>query len=135
MENRIYKSQRATYLQSATIAVGIGTLIAALALGYLVGTWSRQNDVLRGLPGITLANPSISKTGVLVTSVQSESEAGSLGIEAGDLILAVDQAKIDTPIQVNQLVENSNRSKLILTVRHGEQTKNIALHRQAQTRQ
>jgi len=135
MENRVHKSQRISYLQSATIVVGIGTLIAALALGYLVGTWSRQNEGLRGLPGITLASPSISNAGVLVTSVQSASEADSLGIEAGDFILAVDQAKVDTPIQVNQLVENSNRSNLILTVRHGEQTKNVALHRQAQTRQ
>ncbi len=50
----------------------------------------------------------LSEYGVYIYSVENDSDARNAGLKAGDLILSVNEAKIDTAEQLDEIMENSS---------------------------
>jgi serine protease Do len=61
--------------------------------------------------------------GVVVTKVASDSQAGQLGIEAGDVIVAINQQPVATPMEaaqkLKQAQQSGDKNLLLLLNRHG----------------
>jgi serine protease Do len=61
--------------------------------------------------------------GVVVAGVAQDSAAAAIGIEPGDVIMAVNQQPVDTPAQaadkLNEVAKSANKHVLLLLNRHG----------------
>lgn len=97
-----------------------GTEIASIGL-----TVKGLNDAVRrefGLPRDV--------EGVIVTEVETSSEAARKGLTIGDLIIEINQSAVKTPDEVNKAVEQAkkdNRKSVLLLVNGGNDTRFVAL--------
>ena len=89
-----------------------------LNLAPLSGELRRQYDVSRGTEG------------VLITDVLRDSPASDEGLQAGEVIVEVDQESVDTPADVAAAVEaaeDAGRSSVLLLISRGGEMRFIAL--------
>lgn len=79
--------------------------------------------------GLTVA-PSDQNDGVVITEVDPNGQAAERGLQAGDVILSVGDAKVGEPSQVDQMVAKAKADGLkavLLRIKSGDRTQFIAL--------
>ena len=94
----------------------------ATVLGMQLGDLTAQTRDQLNLPDQT--------SGVLVEDVDPQSAAGDDGMEAGDVIVSVNQEPVKTPHDVRSAVQKAKshgRSQVLLLVAHGDHTSFVAL--------
>ncbi len=68
------------------------------------------------------------EAGVLVLHVDQESPAAEAGIQRGDIILAVEDQKVDSTLELMQIIENKSAGEEVtFTVQHCETTQDLSV--------
>lgn len=119
------------WLPLAAILLAIAGMLA-LASGrlHLLGHGWREPVTL--LPGLTIENTPLPQAGVVVTSLQSGSEAAGSGIMVGDGIAALDGHPIGDIADAVKYLKNDRQAAVILDVEHGQSMHSVRLHRLAE---
>ena len=94
------------------------------------GVASNNKDLFPGLSAISLESDSVDKTkvpdgtkgGILVTDVVAKSPASIMGVKPGDIIIKVNDRKIDGLISFYSIINDQKEKKLTFTVVREEQT-------------
>lgn len=101
-------------------------VVAGAGLTYFVLQASpakAAREVIREVVNITTDD---NEAGALVIHVESGSPAAEAGIQRGDIILAVDDQKVDTQLELmGQLEDKSAGDEVILTIQHCESTQDV----------
>ena len=74
--------------------------------------------------------PSDDKTGVVITDVDPNGQAAERGLQPGDVILSVGEAKVTAPADVEKKVADAKaggQKAILLRVKSGDQTRYVAL--------
>lgn len=111
-------------------------VVAALAAHWHTDGWTMSRA---GLPGFTIGtmatgeaphpNDRLRRTGTLVvTSLQSGSEAQREGIAVGDLLLAIDNHRVATLDDAEQTMRGSDANVVALRLAHGSTLRELVLH-------
>jgi serine protease Do len=75
-------------------------------------------------------SPSDDKDGVVITEVDPNGQAAERGLQAGDVILAIGDAKVSTPQDVDKMVSQAKAGGLkavLLRIKSGDRTQFVAL--------
>ena len=91
---------------------------------------SNNKDLFPGLSAISLESDSVDKTkipagskgGIIVTDVVAKSPASLMGVKPGDIIIKVNDKKIDGLISFYSIINDQQEKKLTFTVVREEQT-------------
>ncbi len=120
-------------------SVGIGFAVPSNVAKSVVDSLIRHGTVKRGWLGVTiqsigadLANTLklTSKEGALISTVQAQSPASKAGLQAGDVIIAVDAKPVSGPRDLSKAIAAAGPGATVLLkiVRDGRQTSlNVAL--------
>tara|TARA_B100000678_G_C18216540_1_gene505493 strand:+ start:1031 stop:1420 length:390 start_codon:yes stop_codon:yes gene_type:complete len=122
------KQRRSLELTSAGALFG-----AALLLIGALGWWfpyRRAAPSAGHVPGITLAIDPSSRARIVVTSVQSGSEAFDDGVVAGDEVLQVDGQMVRSTQDVDRKIDADRDGAVTLTLRHADQSRIVSLRRE-----
>jgi serine protease Do len=79
--------------------------------------------------GLALA-PSDDKNGVVITEVDPNGQGAERGLQPGDVILSVGEAKVSAPAEVEKKVADAKangQKAILLRVKSGDQTRYVAL--------
>ena len=90
-----------------------------------------RSDAVVALPGLTLdPMPHPPASGLVITSVRSESQAARRGIAVGDAVVAIDRTPIGTLDQVRRYLQGDKADSVELRVMHGDHAREVRLGRE-----
>jgi len=108
-------------------------LVASVAVVLRSANWYPFAQGPRGavalLPGLTVENAPPAHQGLIVTSVQSDSESARSGIVAGDDIEGLDGHPVKNLGGAINYLKKDQASAIVLEVAHGQVTHDVRLRR------
>jgi serine protease Do len=114
-----------------TIAVTLGQMPSNLELAKASPSQQPQQTSEMDQLGLTVAP---NREGVMITDVESNSDAGQKGIRVGDLILEISGNAVSGPDDVAKAVREANKLKrkaVLLRIKSGSETRFVALQLKA----
>lgn len=110
------------------VPLGLVFLLAMHTTGWKALAPGRQGPP-HLLPGMTVEAAPVPRHGLIVTSLQSNSQAATTGIAVGDGISAIDGQFVATLDQAVRYLHNDRRATVVLRVIHNRRARAVTLER------
>lgn len=130
MNQRHYRYGMAVLLATASALIGLAIVVAREARQAMR---SPQKEALL-FPGFTVDELPRPKRGLVVTSLQSASEAQFDGIVVGDEILAIDNHSVGSLEEAEQILNQNRQASLSLRLLHNRDSRDVTLHQNGVSR-
>ena len=114
-------------------AILLATVVILIGLALVVAREARQtmrspDEAILLFPGFTVDELPGPQHGLVVTSLQSASEAQMDGIAVGDELLAIDSRPVRSLEEAEQIMTQNRQAMLGLRLLHNATPRNVTLH-------
>jgi S1-C subfamily serine protease len=117
---------------------GLCLLVLAASILAFPSRWRSllhlRHDAVALLPGLTVENAPPPRTGLIVTSLRTGSEAAQTGIAVGDDIERLDGRPIDEIDDAIAYLRQDRNPAVLLRIEHGSQVRDVRLVRSGEAR-
>lgn len=114
-------------------AILLATVVILIGLAIVVAREARQamrspDEAILLFPGFTVDELPRPRHGLVVTSLQSASEAQMDGIAVGDEVLAMDNHPVRSLEEAEQIINQNRQAMLALRLLHNATPRDVTLH-------